>query len=57
MLHVGYPQGSDLVLVEAWRTEALFQVFADDVLLPTIDAVGLRAEGPVLSPAWSIARP
>jgi hypothetical protein len=57
MVHLGYPQGSGLVIIEAWRTEELFRSYMDQILLPALSQAGLAAGGPEIVPAWSIARP
>ena len=57
MVHLGYPDGDDLVLVEAWRTEELFESYLRDVLRPAFAAAGIEAPVPEIDPAFSIARP
>lgn len=57
MVHLGYPQGDSLMVVEAWRTEALFRSYMEDVFLPALNEAGLTADEPDIAPAWSIARP
>lgn len=57
MVHLGYPDGDDLVLVEAWRTEDLFESYLRDVLQPALAAAGIEAPSPEIGPAFSIARP
>ena len=36
MVHLGYEEGDDLVLVEAWRTEDLFESHYRDLLQPAL---------------------
>jgi hypothetical protein len=43
MVHLGYEDGDDLVLVEAWRTEDLFESYYRDLLQPALGAARLRA--------------
>jgi len=57
MVHLGYLDGDDLVLVEAWRTGERFQDYLHSVLQPALDQADLRAQGPEISAALSIARP
>jgi hypothetical protein len=57
MVHLGYPQGGHLLIVEAWRTEELFRSNMVDVLGPALKEAGLTAREPEVGPAWSIARP
>ena len=57
MVHLGYQNEDDLVLVEAWRTEALFESFYRDLFQPALAAADLRATAAEISPALSIARP
>ena len=57
MVHVGYKDGDYLVLVEAWRTEALFESYYRDLVQPALAAAHLRATAAEISPALSIARP
>ena len=57
MVHLGYEDGDDLVLVEAWRTEDLFQSYYRDLFQPALAAADLRATPAEISPALSIARP
>jgi hypothetical protein len=37
MVHLGYPHGDDLLIVDAWRTEELFRSFVADVLGPALE--------------------
>jgi hypothetical protein len=57
MVHLGYEDGDDLVLVEAWRTEDLFESYYRDLLQPALGAAHLRATVAEISAALSIARP
>ena len=57
MVHLGYEDGDDLVLVEAWRTEDLFHAYYRDLLQPALATADLRATPAEISPALSIARP
>jgi hypothetical protein len=57
MVHLGYPQGGHLFIVEAWRTEEPFRSNMVDVLGPALEEAGLTAREPEVGPAWSIARP
>ena len=57
MVHLGYEDGDDLVLVEAWRTEDLFEPYYRDLLQPALGAAHLRATAAEISAALSIARP
>ena len=57
MVHLGYEDGDDLVLVEAWRTEDLFESYYRDLLHPALGAADLRATVAEISAALSIARP
>lgn len=57
VVHLGYPDGEGLAVIEAWRTEALFRSYMDDVLLPALQDAGLTATEPEIRPAWSIAIP
>lgn len=57
MVHIGYADEGDLVLVEAWRTEDLFESYYRDLLQPALAAADLRACAAEISPALSIARP
>lgn len=55
-VHLGYPDGDDLVLVEAWRSPDGFEAYLADVLAPALAAAGLQALPPEVSTAFSIAR-
>jgi hypothetical protein len=57
MVHLGYPDGDSLMVIEAWRTEALFQSYMEEVFLPALTEAGLTANEPEIGPAWSIGRP
>lgn len=57
MAHIGHPHESGFVIVEAWRTEELFRVYLDQLLLPALSDAGLESHDLEISPAWSIARP
>ena len=57
MVHLGYEDGDDVVLVEAWRTEDLFESYYRDLLQPALGAADLRATVAEISAALSIARP
>ena len=57
MVHLGYEDGDDVVLVEAWRTEDLFESYYRDLLQPALGAAHLRATVAEISAALSIARP
>ena len=57
MVRLGYEDGDDLVLVEAWRTEDLFESYYRDLLQPGLGAAHLRATVAEISAALSIARP
>jgi hypothetical protein len=57
MVHLGYPDGNDLVIVQGWRTQDLFDSSLHEVFQPALAAAGLHAEAPDISPAFSIARP
>ena len=57
MAHIGHPEDSGFVIVEAWRTEELFRSYLDQLLLPALAEAGLESHHLAISPAWSIARP
>jgi hypothetical protein len=57
MVHLGYPEGRGLMIVEAWRTEESFRSYFDDVLGAALRDIGLATGEPDIGPAWSIARP
>lgn len=57
MVHLGYPSGGDLALVDVWRSEDTFRTWWNDVLQPALAAEGLPAAEPEILPLWSLARP
>ena len=57
MVHLGYEDGDDVALVEAWRTGDLFESDYRDVLQPALGAAHLRETVAEISATLSIARP
>ena len=57
MSHVVYPDGDGVIIAEVWRAEPTGQRYLDEVLRPLIDELGLTAQGVVVRPVWSFARP
>jgi hypothetical protein len=57
MAHIGHPSGTGFVICEVWRSEADMRSFYDKIVLPKLAEANLQADTPVVSPAWSFARP
>lgn len=57
MFHLSWPDGDEFVLADVWRTEPDARLFVDDVVLPAVSAVGLRAGELAIHPVWGLARP
>ncbi len=56
LIHLAYPDGADILVVEAWRSEDAIGQWYDDVIYPSLTAHGLDAErvGPV--PVYGLMR-
>lgn len=58
MVHIGHPcGGTGFMICDVWRSEAEMRSFYDAILLPKLAEAGLEPEEPVISAAWSFARP
>jgi hypothetical protein len=57
MVHVGYPDGDGLVIVEVFNQEDGFHAWWADVIAPAIASLGLTSGPHDVRPVWSFARP
>ncbi len=57
MVHVGRPSADGLLITDVWRSEPEMRSFLDDVLLPRIAELGLKAGEPTISALWQFGRP
>jgi hypothetical protein len=57
MSHAVYPEDDGFIIAEVWRVESEGRHYIDDVLGPLLAESALTAQGHVVRPIWSFARP